>query len=367
MREAQNGGLRTNPDNANWPKYRLFGLTLASSFPFANRLVTAEGPADLSFACVAKPPCTARWKQSDPVYASLAKNAKGQSWLYLYRQPDYEVLHYPDVADFYLGSKDIICQPLNSWPRHVIEIRLLGTVMSYCLERRGVPMLHASAVVVGGQAVAFLATNSGGKSSLAASLMKLGHPLLTDDLLPIQSGHETFLGCAGYPQMRMWPDQAEYFLGHYEDLDQVHPAYSKRRVPVGPDGLGLFCASPHPLARFYLPERRNPDEFGREIEITPLRGSQAMIEFVRNSFAARLVEQAGLQPERMKTLARMARQVPVHRIAYPSGVEHLARVRKAILADLATTPELRPTGNPVLAWKNSLARRGEPGSALTFG
>ena len=59
-----------------------------------------------------------------------------------------------------------------------------------------------------------------------------------------------------------------------------------------------------------------------------------MIELVRHSFSARMVEAAGLAPHRLELFTTMARQVPMRRLTYPSGFEHLARVRQAILDDL---------------------------------
>jgi hypothetical protein len=138
--------------------------------------------------------------------------------------------------------------------------------------------------------------------------------------------------------MRLWPDEAQYFLGHYEDLERVHPAYSKRRVPVGPDGFGTFCDASQPMACLYLPERRDPEEGGMEIVIMPVSPRDAVIELVRHSFTPRVVEAIGLQPQRLDFFAQMVQQVPMRRLSYPSGFEHLPRVREAILEDLESLP-----------------------------
>ena len=46
------------------------------------------------------------------------------------------------------------------------------------------------------------------------------------------------------------------------------------------------------------------------------------------------MEVIGLQPQRLDFFAQMVQQVPMRRLAYPSGFEHLPRVRDAILQDL---------------------------------
>jgi len=230
-------------------------------------------------------------------------------------------------------------------------------VLSFWLERQGIPALHASAVLIGGRAVAFLSSNQGGKSGLAATLMQSVHPLLTDDILPVEEQDGVFLGRPGYPTIRMWPDEAACFLGAYEHLPLVHPELTKRRVPVGGDGFGSFCDTSQPLACIYLPDRRDasgasttpeisavghpgrhpsqPDGAvpNTDVEILPVSPRDAVIELIRHSFSAHQVEAAGLAPQRLNFFARLAQQVPMRRLIYPAGFEHLPRVREAILGD----------------------------------
>jgi hypothetical protein len=320
--------------NANWQAYRLFGLTLASDFSFANRLAHGTDAPELTFTCVAQPPLPTNGEQATPAYSSSYRTDDGESILYLYRLGICDVLCFTRVADFYLWPARIVCHLLDPAYDYLVEIRLLGPVLSFWLERQGIPALHASAVAVRGQAVAFLSTNKGGKSSLAASLLQASYPLLTDDILPVEYTDGAFLGRPGYPALRLWPDEAQHFLGHYEDLPLVHPELAKRRVPVGPDGFGAFCDVAQPLACLYLPERRDPAARETAVEITPVSLRDAVIELVRHSFTARLVEALGLQAQRLDFFARLVRHVPLRRLVYPSGFEHLPSVRNAILKDL---------------------------------
>lgn len=314
--------------------YRLYGLTLESDFPFASHLLRGMGAPDLRFSLSTAPPCPAVWEKAEPVYASPFLTENGESDYAVYRQADRDILRYTDVADFYVQPARIVGHLLDPSRKHDVELLLLGSVLSYWLEREGVPALHASAAVVNGRAVAFLAHNRGGKSSLVAALMQAGHPLLTDDILPLELRDGVPIGQPGYPQMRFWPDQALHFLGRYEDLPLVHPSVTKRRVRVGPGGLGTFCDTARPLACLYLPMRRDPDDPNRDIEIQPASFLDTFKELVRYSFLPRTVEALGWQPQRLKLFARIAAHAPLHRLVYPSGVEHLPRVRQAILDDL---------------------------------
>ena len=320
--------------SSDWPLYDIFGITLTSDFPFANRLAKGTASPDLSFTCIAQPPIPPGWQQTAPSYASPYRTDAGESIVYLHRLENCDVLRFTNAVDFYLWSDRILCHLLDPGCDYLVEIYLLGAVLSFWLERQGIPALHASAISIDGGAAAFLSRNKGGKSALAAALMQAGYPLLTDDILPLVRQEETFLGRPGYPNMRMWPEQVQYFLGHYEDLEIIHPALSKRRVPVGPDGFGTFCNLPQPLDCLYLPKRLSTGNWGTQIDITPVSPAAAVIELIRHSFAAPIVEALGWQRQRLDFFAQLVQKVPLRQITYPSGFDHLPRVQKVILEDL---------------------------------
>jgi len=314
--------------------HRLFAINLDSDFPFDNYLAPSKGPTELTFTVSDQPPISEAWDSVNPVYRSPRQDQHGESIAHLHRLSGYEVLSFPRVADFYVQSERIACHLRDPDLEYMVEIRLLGPVLSYWLERRGIPALHASAVAVDGQAIAFISRHGGGKTGLAAAMMQAGYPLLTDDILPVED-KEGLQGRPGYPQVRMWPDEAAYFVGRFEELPLVHPELSKRRVPVGPGGFGSFYDSPLPLKSIFLAERSDLVE---RVEIRPVSSMEAVIELVRHSFLPRLVEAAGLQPARLDLFARLVKQVPVRRLVYPSGFEHLPRVVDAILGALRNHP-----------------------------
>ncbi len=314
--------------------YTVYGINLVSDFPFVSRLIPSAGIPDLSFSAVHASPLPVGWDRAKPLYTSPLRRPDGESITYLYRFGAMDVLRFTGIADFYVGRHAIRSHLLDRAYDFLVEIRLLGQVLSYWLERQGIPALHASAVVVEGRAVAFLSSRRGGKSTLAASFLQAGHPLLADDILPVEDREGSPVVRPGYPQMRLWPEAASYFLGASEDFPRVHPAYSKRRVPVGGDGFGSFCNASKELACLYLPEQFQPPSQCNDVEITAVSPRDAVIELVRHSFSAEIVEAARLQPQRLRFFSQMAQKVPVRRIAYPRGLQHLLETREAILDDI---------------------------------
>lgn len=296
------------------PVYRVFGLSLASDFPFAHRLAAGRGNPDLAFSLHSSSPLLPPGAGSR-LYSSPWRDEAGESIAHLDRFPDAEVLRFPGTADFYLEPGRITGHVLDPNRPDLMELRLLGPVLSYWLERLGIPALHASAVRFDAGAVGFLTHSGGGKSSQAAALVQAGAALLTDDILPVDEVDGTFLARPGYPQMRLEPDTARR-LGRIEGLAAVSPDDTKLHVPVS-----NFCETATPLAALYLIERRPGPP-----EILPLPRRQAVIELVRHSFSPYLVEAAGLQPRRLDIFARLVRQVPVRRLCCPDGLEHLPEV-----------------------------------------
>ena len=319
---------------AAMPLHQLYGFTLASDFAFANSMAPAQSDTpDLTFSCSDSAPVPFAWEEDEPVFASPVRTTQGVPVVAVYRWDECDIIRYAHLLDYYVWPDRIhghLRQPAYS---HLVEIRFLGGVMSYWLERKGIPALHAAASVVDGRAVAFMSSNSGGKTSLAVTLMQAGYPLLTDDVLPVERIGDSYLGRPGYPQLRMWPDEADHFLGYHQSLNIVHPAYSKRRVPL--DTLGDFCTRPQPLAVIYLPERRDPAEFGAGVDIEPVPRSEAVFMLARESFGGRILKALDNQAQRLGFFAGMLEQVVVRRLRYPSGYEYVPTVRQAILADLA--------------------------------
>jgi hypothetical protein len=316
-------------------KAQIFGLQVESELELTFPMIAGVGKPDLTIRLVDRAPAGYDASQLEPRYRSPQRNRQGKSVLHLYRQDGIDLLHYPELVNYFLLPDQILVQPLSPGRQAQIEIYLLGTVLSFWLELRGLPVLHASAVVVRDGAVAFLATNYGGKSSLAAALMQSGAALLSDDVLPLERATASFLAYPAYPCMRLWPEEASYFTGR-ETLpyQPVMPGSPKLRLPVGEAGIGDFCATPQPLVRIYVPERRDPGDSSGGIEIRAFSGHEALMSLLSKSFAARLTQAAGLSPQRLAFFAGLLEMVPIYRLAYPSGFDQLPQVRRAVLDDL---------------------------------
>jgi hypothetical protein len=312
--------------------HKLYGLTLASDYPFKNRFLKGSGRPDVWFRVYDAPTVPDDWVRTEPVYRSGVLLDDGEPLQVIYRMGEFDVVRFTHTVDFYLWADHIEACVKDPEYEYLVEILFLGEVLSLWLEKKGIAAIHASAIQTEAGVTGFLSTNKGGKSTLAASFMQQGNSLLTDDIMAVEECNGTFFCRPGYPCMRMWPDEAQFFLGQHEDLEIVHPWYGKRRVIVGEDGFGRFCGTKQPIKALYIPKRLDN---AIDVTIEPVPPRDALIELVRNSFSISIVESLGLEVQRMMFFSRMVVQVPMRRLLYPSGFKNLRRVNEAILEDLA--------------------------------
>jgi hypothetical protein len=266
----------------------------------------------------------------------------GQERFQLLCQPGQDLVRRTGAVEFLIKPEEITARLLDPQREFLVDIGLFGLAIPLWLERRGWPVLHASAVAMGGGAVGFVASASGGKSSLAAALMESGAELLTDDALALEPRAEgRWLAHASFPQLRLWPADARRLLGSVEGLLRSHPSHEKLRVPVMAEGVGhsagwgRFATRAVPLSVLYLPEQVAADD---PVSVAPIRGGQALIDLVRQSAVPALAQAAGLGSARFERLTHLAGELAsrqaLRTLRVPASLERLTEVAAFVRSDL---------------------------------
>jgi hypothetical protein len=210
-------------------------------------------------------------------------------------------------------GKEIVIQPVEGAAEALLRLLTLGAGLATILQQRGHLVLHASAVVIGGKAVAFVGWKGQGKSTIAASLFARGYPLLTDDLLALSGKDgQPVLAHPGFPQFKLWPDSAESALAEVpETLTKLMPDTDKR-IKTIVDGFALEPAS---LDVIYVLAR------GPELALHRLSRQETFKQIVSNTFCARYgsqVFEGQTGAAHLRNAARVATQVPVFKLERPS-------------------------------------------------
>lgn len=225
------------------------------------------------------------------------------------------------------GAEQVLWRKLQQVPDEVFFTYFLGQVLSYCLLARGIEPLHATAIQVGDQAIAFLGDSGAGKSTLAATFLEKGYTLLTDDVLALEFRGDSVWVRPGIARVKLNPDSADAVFS------------GRRSIPMNSFTTKMIFAlnnSQHasrevPLRALYvLPQKPGKSR----IMIRRLSGRASFLPIVQNTF-----NDTVLHPDRLKQqfafAARLAGLVPIQRLSYPRRLDKLPAVADAILADLA--------------------------------
>jgi hypothetical protein len=312
--------------------YQVCDLTVESDLPLPE-LTQAKGK---------EPECAFRLLRARRVPGAISRDwfhhwrrPDGEIWLSCARQGSGYLLRFTDLADFLVSPEgsDIRCYPVPDTPLETIRHLLLDQVIPLFLSVRGRLVLHASAVVVPGGAIAFLGETGQGKSTLSGSFVTQGFPLVTDDCLLLQEAGEHLIGHPSYPGLRLWPDSVAALFGQGARL--CHVAHYTEKERLGPDDGPLpFCADPAPLQRVYVLASYEETEETKAITLAPLSPREAFMELVKHTFRLDIIAQERLSEE-FERVARVVALLPVCRLAFPQDLSLLPTVREAILANLS--------------------------------
>lgn len=309
--------------------YYLYGLTVNSPIPLsAPQLVDGE-VAGIEFS------------EEQAVFFLRARREVGISlgqadWFQHARLSDgSDYLQWSGLFEFLVSADGglISYRELEGASRESFQTYLLGQVLSFALLKQGVEPLHSTAVVIDGEAVAFLGDCGYGKSSLGAVFLQMGFPLLTDDLLVLKEQHDRFVAFPGPPRIKLFPEVAKQLLGARGNSTPMNNDTSKLVIPLG-QTEAVSPQDTFPLGTIYVltsPSVRSPNCRITSRGLTPRR---AFVELIRNTFNTVIIEPERL--ERQFDLAsRLAARVPVRSLSYPRDLGRISEVRESILREVA--------------------------------
>jgi len=314
--------------------YRAFGRLIAADAPIRLAAPPPVAPGDPDVILTQREDAPrADWQAAVERYATPPAQGRDQPDFRFLELPDRAIVRIEGSADVHVRDAAIVFHLREPSRAFLAEIVLSGLGLALWFERSGIATLHGSAADIDGQGVGFLATGGTGKSSLVAYLTALGHPLITEDLLVTSWEADTPRVEPGLSQLRLWPEQAARYVADWQSLDQPHPGFSKRRLPVGESGLGRLASHAVPLRRLYVLERTDHPNF--EVSLTETSGSDGLWYLLHHSYLSEVGEGFGWQARRLVQLARLLGKAPVRLLRFRSGEDQLPAIRAAILADLA--------------------------------
>jgi len=297
------------------PVYIAYRLTIHSALALPELIQAGEGCGD--------PQITIRL---GVIERPAASSMIGKSCLEA--APRRACFSWENIGTFLVqNGNEIVIEPAPEVEESALRLYLLGPVFAVLLHQRGFLVLHASAVAVNGKGVGFLGGSGWGKSTLAAVLQSRGHVLIADDVIAV----ETYLDAQpcvfpAFPQIKLWPEAAQAIGIHPENLLPLHPQFKKRARRVA----NTFSLEPYPLTRLYILAEHEK----LEPEIVMLAPQAALVELVRHSFLARLLQATGASATHFHQCAKLVQQVPVCVLRRRWALAELDDLAGAVEADL---------------------------------
>lgn len=306
-------------------EYCVYGVTVCSDVPLELPVGGSTGLARIEL----------RTAPAD-YFTEATKGAQleqaGGSWYLFGRLADgSSYARWEGVGEFHVSADgaQVLCRPSSGATSESFEVYLLGQALSFALVKQGLEPLHATAVVVDGQAVVFLGASGFGKSTLAACFLEAGYTLLTDDVLILQA---TSAGVVGYPgprRIKLLPEVTGRYLGDAARGVLMNPDTEKLILGLGQE---QHSSAPVPIATVYA---LSPDWLGAEehVRIRALSPAEAFFKLVKSTFNYRVADKGRLGRQ-FKENAALATQLRVRELAYPRSFDRLADVRDCILRDV---------------------------------
>jgi hypothetical protein len=306
-------------------KYRICDSVLESDIPLPELEAATTGEPDWRFRLLPQgetAPAISEWFHHWEL-------PDGQRWLSLAKLEAGYLLRFPSLADFVVSDgSNVSCYPQPGVPLDTLRHLFLDQVTPVLLSARGEIVLHASAVAGPGGVIAFFGKAGQGKSTLAASFVRHGFSLLTDDCLLLRERPGGLVGVSSYPGLRLWPDSAGALFDVGRALPRVSHYSSKKRLTLGNRSLRNGAA---PLARAYL--LAAPDSASKKngITITSLSPRDALMQLIQHAYRLDITDRDRLAEE-FEQLSRIASLPLFYELSFPRDFGQLAAVREAVLA-----------------------------------
>lgn len=258
---------------------------------------------------------------SDNPHLTIWKIADGRYYRFLYST---QVEFFVDGA----GTQIWISCP-SSLNLDVLVDEYLSPFFPFVLSLRGVTCLHASALVVGGRALALIGPKGVGKTTTTTSLAIRGFPVLSDDTVSLSERDGNFWVNSSYPYLRLSADTAEYLFADRSAKPRLQANRDKQILNLIENGFS-FAREPYSLGAVYLLGERS-NETGTPY-VRGLPRQRALVALLAN----RLLKALPGRERRAKdfvSLGRLVSTVPVLEITPHACLFHLPELCDLVLKD----------------------------------
>jgi hypothetical protein len=322
MLSLEDEGLRVRVPGANAMKcYFVFGGCLSSELSLPDLPTLEHQHADWNLFVAPGPPT--------PAVELLGEHAVGAWSYHLFRTESGFRLCFAEHYVFDLGRQgtQILWYPHRSASDENMRSLLLGPVLALAQYMSGALCLHGSAVAIGQEGVALLASKHQGKSTLGLALALGGGRLLSDDTVVVDLSPPIQLR-PGVHSIRLWDDSLSRFTA--AELECLRIDGLKGTLTDLPERL--LQVSSVPLAAIYMLRSISPASSAAAVERIMLAPAAAALGITGHTKLPQPLVGRSASGVQFQRAVEVARSVPVYELRVVRDFDRLTEVVDTILA-----------------------------------
>ena len=308
--------------------YQAYGLSLKSHLPLSYSPRAEQGLPKVEFLSSSK-------EFSSRSLQDVRTKLVEKEWFFHKRLKDgTDYLCWRGLCEFLITAdgKQIVYHARKGVPAEILQNYLVSQALSFSLLKFGIEPLHATAVMMHGQAIGLLGNCGDGKSSLGAAFLQAGHRILTDDLLVIKNDEsgKGFYAFPGPPRIKLYPNISKQLLGRQARGIPMNPRTKKQIIPLT---AFQHTENPTPLRALYILRQPPTGSSTKRIALRRLSVGRAMLYLISNTFNHMVVTPDRLARQ-FNHASQIAKSLPILSITYPRTINRLPEVLDAIRSDL---------------------------------
>jgi hypothetical protein len=236
------------------------------------------------------------------------------------------LLRFPACADFTvsLDGLSVRATPESGVSSEAVQHLYLNQVLPHALTLQGKLVFHASAVVVGGRAMAFVGESGRGKSTIAAAFGLAGCEVVTDDVLVLEATDKSLMVAPSDPSIRLWTDSERALLS--EKIAKTARPACNQKIRLQANESLVFASRPQPIGGLYFLGK----ETSTDVQIEQLAGPDYVMEMVRHGYHMDIGNCSSLSTQFVR-ICDLCQEVPGFRLDYPRRFDLLHHVVQDII------------------------------------
>jgi hypothetical protein len=202
-----------------------------------------------------------------------------------------------------------------------LTLGFTSTLTGICLNLQGQVAIHANAVAINGQALAFVGYSGAGKSTLSAFCTSRGAVFVTDDVLVVNEQGDVL---PGNPRIKLYPETGE-LLGLEASEETDYKVFYHPETHLG----GIFSQEPVPLSEIYLLVESEQEE----IYIESVPPAQSVFDLLTHAYdVSKFIDR---NPRLLDAYIELIDKFPVKKLVYPHDFNRLPEVYDLLLTELS--------------------------------